>query len=204
MKLRPVILSLAVACALPMLAQASNLAKAYPTGELIDKPMIMTKFVEFSNARTPPELIFNDRQGQPVSMDQHQGKLVLINIWASWCGPCIKEIPALRQLEQQFSDKPVKVVPVSIDDLSSDEVYQVLANYQLQHIDSLFDRGHAMNGVMPVNVVPATYVLDSNGNLVGFARGYLDWQDPQVAPYMAQLIDKYTHIGVASSTEDQH
>ncbi|USD38163.1 MULTISPECIES: TlpA disulfide reductase family protein [Ferrimonas] len=199
MKLRPLLLSLTLAaCSLPIHSLASNLPKVYPTGEPIEKPMIMTKFVEFSNARKPPELIFDDRQGKPVSMNQHRGKVTLINIWASWCGPCIKELPAMRQLEQDYAHKNLKVVPVSIDELSPDEVYEVLANYQLDDIDSLFDMEHSMNGVMPVNVVPATYVLDSNGNLVGFVRGYLDWEDKDVAPYLDQLIDKYTHLDTAT------
>ncbi|TKB48733.1 TlpA family protein disulfide reductase [Ferrimonas sediminicola] len=177
--------------ALPQ-AEASNLEKVYSTGDPIPKPMIMNKFVEFTNARKPPELIFHARDGAPVSMNRHLGNLTLVNIWASWCGPCIKELPALEQMEQAYQDKPLAVVPVSIDEQSPEEVYKILANYRLEGIDTLFDADHSMHGVMPVNVVPATYVLDGSGNIVGFVRGYLDWQDPQVAPYLDKLIAKYS------------
>ena len=173
-------------------ASASNLEKVYGTGDPIPKPMIMNKFVEFTNARKPPELVFHARDGAPVSMNQHRGNLTLINIWASWCGPCLKELPALDQMEKEYQGQPLAVVPVSIDEQSPDEVYKILANYQLQGIETLFDADHSMHGVMPVNVVPATYVLDGNGNIVGFVRGYLDWEDPQVAPYLDKLIAKYS------------
>ncbi|WP_169308462.1 TlpA family protein disulfide reductase [Ferrimonas aestuarii] len=192
MKLKTQLSAFALMLLPSMLCSASNLPKAYNTGEQIEKPMIMRKFVEFTNARTPPELIFEDRNGNPKSMNDYRGNLTMINIWASWCGPCLKELPSLEKMQEHFKDEPLKIVPVSVDEDSPEKVYELLAKYNLDHTYSLFDKEQSMNGVMPTNVVPATYFLDAKGNIIGFARGYLDWSDPDVNPYMDKLIDKYT------------
>ena len=79
---------------LSCIVQAHSLQnKLYDTGEAIPKPRVMTGFIEMQHARGIPEVPFMDEAGQVQSLKQHQGKLTLVNLWATWCVPCLREIP---------------------------------------------------------------------------------------------------------------
>ncbi|MFB2654080.1 TlpA family protein disulfide reductase [Shewanella seohaensis] len=164
--------------------------KLYDTGEPIPKPRVMTGFIEMQHARGVPEVPFIDEAGQTHSLKQHQGKLTLVNLWATWCVPCLREIPELQKLQQQYVDKNIAIVPISIDEEVKD-VRPFLNQHGFNNYRTWLDPDKNIEQIIPANVVPATYVFDAKGNLVGFVRGYLDWTDKEVAPYLDKLIAKY-------------
>lgn len=165
--------------------------KLYDTGEAIPKPRIMTGFIEMQHARGVPEVTFVDETGLTQTLNQHQGKLILVNLWATWCAPCLREIPELQQLKQQYANKNIAIVPISIDE-EIKEVRPFLNKHGFKNYSTWLDPDKNIEQIIPANVVPATYVFDTKGNLIGFIRGYLDWSDKNVAPYLDKLITKYT------------
>lgn len=165
--------------------------KLYDTGEAIPKPRIMTGFIEMQHARGVPEVTFVDETGLTQTLNQHQGKLILVNLWATWCAPCLREIPELQQLKQQYANKNIAIVPISIDE-EIKEVRPFLNKHGFKNYSTWLDPDKNIEQIIPANVVPATYVFDAKGNLIGFIRGYLDWSDKNVAPYLDKLITKYT------------
>jgi thiol-disulfide isomerase/thioredoxin len=169
---------------------AANDSKVYATGEAIIKPMILSRFIELHNARRVADVDFLDRQLQPVSLKQFRGKLVIVNVWATWCAPCLREIPAMASIQQNNLDKPLVVVPLSIDENVA-EVGQFLKKHQFSNYQTWLDPQKNIEQIMPANVVPATYVFDGAGNLIGFVRGYLDWNDEKVQPFLEALTTKY-------------
>ncbi|QIZ75469.1 TlpA family protein disulfide reductase [Ferrimonas lipolytica] len=189
--MRHLIVTALLACALIPTAFASALPKAYSNGPKIeDKPMHMSRFVEYTNARIPPLVDFTDMQGNKVNLSQHKGSLVMVNIWATWCPPCVKELPELRELQARYQDKGLIVQPISIDEEPSD-VAPMLEKYDLTDIPTWIDPEINMEKIITTETVPATFFFDGNGNMVGFIRGYLEWLDPAVAPYLEALIEKY-------------
>lgn len=172
-------------------AQASELEVAYRTGKNIPKPMIMNRFVEYTKARKVPELTFYNTQGEPADFSQYQGKLLMVNIWASWCGPCLKELPALDNVEKAMAGQPFEILPLSIDEEPVADVLARLEKYEIPDMQPWFDRDQRFGKVMPVNAVPATYFFDGEGNLIGFVRDYLDWEDEKMLPFLQKLTDKY-------------
>ena len=164
--------------------------KLYDTGEAIPKPRVMTGFVEMQHARGVPDVPFIDEAGKTQTLKQHQGKLVLVNLWATWCAPCLREIPELQHLKQEYQGKNIAIVPISIDEEPKD-VRPFLTQHNFSDYQTWFDPTQNIEQIIPANVVPATYFFDAKGNLVGFVRGYLDWGDKDVAPYLDQLIAKY-------------
>ncbi|RTR40405.1 TlpA family protein disulfide reductase [Shewanella canadensis] len=164
--------------------------KVYNTGEAINKPMIMSRFIEMQSAREVPDVTFTDTEGGEINLKQYKGKLVMVNLWATWCAPCIKEIPQMENIRQTNIDKDLVVLPISIDE-ESEKVKPFLARHGLAHYKTWLDPNKDIDQVMPADVVPATYVFDGSGNLIGFLRGYLDWGDEEVQPYLEKLIAKY-------------
>lgn len=164
--------------------------KVYNTGEAIDKPMIMSRFIEMQSAREVPDVTFTDTEGGEVNLKQYKGKVVMVNLWATWCAPCIKEIPQMESIRQTNIDKDLVVLPISIDE-ESEKVKPFLTRHGLAHYKTWLDPNKDIDQVMPADVVPATFVFDGSGNLIGFLRGYLDWGDEDVQPYLEKLIAKY-------------
>ena len=164
--------------------------KVYSTGEPIIKPMIMSRFIEMQSAREVPDVTFIDTEGGEVNLKQYKGKVVMVNLWATWCAPCIKEIPQMENIRQTNIDKDLVVLPISIDE-ETDKVKPFLARHGLAHYKTWLDPNKDIDQVMPADVVPATYVFDGSGNLIGFLRGYLDWGDEDVQPYLEKLVAKY-------------
>ncbi|MBT1444060.1 TlpA family protein disulfide reductase [Shewanella sp. JM162201] len=173
---------------------AGNLQhRAYHTGEAIAKPMVMTGFVELSRARTIPTIEFTDIDGKPRKLNEYKGKLVVLNLWASWCAPCLREMPALKTLKRALADAPIEIVPLSLDDDPS-AIPAFLERHGLADYVSWFDPGLKVEAIMPANVVPATYVFDGEGNLIGFVRGFLDWSDKESEAFLRALGEKYTGV----------
>ncbi len=192
MRFSALALGLALSLSLPAHA-TSQLEKAYHTGEPIQKPMVLSRLIEFSQARKVPDLTFNNDAGEPVSLSQFRGQVVLLNLWATWCGPCRKELPEMDALKRHFQGKGLTVVPLNIDqegDLPGD-VRALLETLDLADLQTLYDPEHTISDTVPVNVVPATYLFDGEGHLVGFVRGYLDWEAKGIIPYLDKFIDKY-------------
>ena len=164
--------------------------KVYDTGKPIEKPMIMSRFVEMSAARQVPDVSFNNAAGDSVRLKQFDGKVVLVSLWATWCSPCVKEIPQMEAIRQTNIDNDLVVLPISIDE-ESDKVAAFLARHELSYYQTWLDPEMNIGKVMPADIVPATYVFDGSGNLIGFLRGYLDWSDKEIQPYLEKLIVKY-------------
>ncbi|MEZ9236324.1 TlpA family protein disulfide reductase [Shewanella sp. 10N.286.52.A9] len=179
-----------IACYLPYSQATMPEEKIYSTGENIEKPMIMSRFIEMTHARKVEHVPFTDLSGNEVSLQAHQGNLVIMNLWATWCAPCIKEIPMMDKIRVDNKHRNLVVLPVSIDE-EHEKVAAFLTRHQLEGYPTLIDPQQHANKMLPINVVPATYIFDGNGHLVGFLRGYLDWGNKDVQPFIEQLIEKY-------------
>ncbi|BDM62985.1 hypothetical protein NFHSH190041_04370 [Shewanella sp. NFH-SH190041] len=172
--------------------------KAYHTGEPIPKPMQMTGFIEMQNARIVKDISFTDLKGKEVKISDYRGKLLLLNLWATWCPPCLKEIPALQQLRKDNQGKDIAILSLSID-AEPEIIPAFMQEHGFENFETLTDPTKKVELIMPANVVPATYVFDGAGNLVGFMRGFLHWDDKGVQPYLDQLMAKYAHKTAAQS-----
>lgn len=170
--------------------------KGYSTGEPLSKPRVMTGFTEMQHAREIPEVPFVDEAGKTQTLAQYQGKLTLVNLWATWCAPCLREIPELQNLQQQYQGKNLSIVPISIDE-DIQEVRPFLNKHGFNGYSTWLDPNKNVESILPTTVVPASYIFDAKGNLIGFIRGYLDWNDKDVISYLDQLIAKYGHVSPA-------
>src|SRR5262249_53630454 len=91
---------------------------------------------------------FEDGQGQPRSLAEFRGKIVLLNVWATWCVPCIKEIPALDRLAAALDDGDFAVVAVSVDRKGIDAVGKLFAELKVRNLPTYIDRsGQALRTV---------------------------------------------------------
>jgi thiol-disulfide isomerase/thioredoxin len=118
---------------------------------------------------------FEDDYGQPRSLDDFRSKIVLLNVWATWCAPCIKEIPALDRLAAALNGTEFAVVAVSVDRKGIDAVRKVFAQLDVQKLPIYIDRsGQALRTVRAIGL-PTSLFVDREGREFGRAVGPVEW-----------------------------
>src|SRR5258708_29248068 len=118
---------------------------------------------------------FEDDQGQPRSLADFWGKIVLLNVWATWCAPCIKEIPALDHLAAALNGADFAVVTVSLDRKGIDAVRKVFAERDVQKLPIYIDRsGEALRTVRAIGL-PTSLLIDREGREFARAVGPAEW-----------------------------
>jgi thiol-disulfide isomerase/thioredoxin len=138
-----------------------------------------------SHKGTPaPTATFNDPDGKQTSLAEFSGKPMLVNLWATWCAPCVKELPTLDRLS---GAKRIAVVAVSQDSGPHASVDAFLASHKIVNLDSYQDPGSRLSGALgPDTVLPTTILYDAQGKEVWRYVGDLDWTSPDAARLIAE------------------
>lgn len=152
----------------------------------------MAKLTVPAEATAAPATTFYDGQGQPHRIADFKGKVVVLNIWATWCAPCRLEMPALAKLQAEYSPDKVVVIPVSVDgDRDLDTAKQFIA----QNAPLGFYRDPKMKlpyDLKPVAVgMPTTIIFDAEGVEKGRLAGGADWSGKDAKA----VIDKVLSAG---------
>ena len=123
-----------------------------------------------------PEIVLPDLQGQTFHLSKARGRVVLINFWASWCPPCVEEMPSLEKLHQTLREKGLDVVAVSVDDDRD-----IIERFKKEHgltFTILHDEGAKVANRFQTYKFPETYVVDREGRLRWKFIGPRDWIAP--------------------------
>jgi cytochrome c biogenesis protein CcmG/thiol:disulfide interchange protein DsbE len=132
---------------------------------------------EASKKQTAPDFTLQDLSGMEVSLRQHKGQVVLLDFWATWCGPCRMSIPELVRLQEKYQDQGLVVLGVSADDPRKTSNQTLMAfkdqfkiNYSILRADAFVKRAYFGNGQMPL---PTLFVIDREGVVVDSIVGYM-------------------------------
>ncbi len=128
-----------------------------------------------------------------VSLSQFRGKIVVLNFWASWCLPCIEEMPSLVDLQKKFQGSNVTILGVSVDD-NPDDYRKFLKDHNVD-FPTVREAGQRTDtGVIaPVSSrygtykFPETYIIDRNGIIRRKFIGAVDWNQPEIVEYLSRL-----------------
>lgn len=135
----------------------------------------------------PPPLTFADASGAKLSLGAYRGHVLVVNLWATWCGPCMDEMPGLAALALRIKSFGGLVLPVSID---VEGAAAVRSFYNLNNISGLpillDPEGHNLD-VLGTNGVPDTIVVNPEGLLVAQLNGGANWNTPRVVQFLRSL-----------------
>ncbi len=126
--------------------------------------------------KTAPNFTLKDSNGTPVKLSDYRGKVVLLNFWATWCGPCKVEIPWFMEFENQFKDRGFAVLGVSMDEDGWDAVKPYIADKKVNYRVLLGDdsTGDLYGGI---ESLPTTFVIDRDGRVASTHIGLVSKKD---------------------------
>jgi thiol-disulfide isomerase/thioredoxin len=133
-------------------------------------PVLGTSVDPIRAGAPAPAFQLTSNSGKPVNLDSLKGQIVLVNFWASWCGPCRKEMPILEQLNRQYRNKGVTLLGVNVEPDSAAATDWLKATPVSFPI--LFDRDSKVSKLYQVEGMPNTVILDRKGNVRYIHRGY--------------------------------
>ncbi|MER8474786.1 TlpA disulfide reductase family protein [Mesorhizobium sp. M1163] len=135
-----------------------------------------------------PEISFEDGNGKPKTLADFHGKVVLLNIWATWCAPCRKEMPTLDRLQAKLGGPDFEVVALSMDRAGPEIVKKFFAEIGIKHLALNIDAsGKAMFAIGSVGL-PATLLINRDGKEIGRLIGPAEWDAPDMVDFIGSRI----------------
>jgi thiol-disulfide isomerase/thioredoxin len=125
-----------------------------------------------------PDISFSDAAGNSVSLADFRGRVVLLNLWATWCAPCVRELPSLDRLQAQLGGPGFQVVALSIDREGMAKVGPFLAEVGVAALAPHLDPSGRSPIAFGARGLPSTYLIDREGRIVGRQETDAEWDDP--------------------------
>jgi len=167
------------------LAQAASAAEA-PTGFVIhESPMPLS------------EIQFQDADDRALDLAAFHSKVVLLNIWATWCAPCRKEMPTLDRLQMQLGGPDFQVVTLSIDQGGPATVQRFFAEIGIQYLSLYIDPSANAARALRVAGLPTTLLIDRQGRELGRFIGPAEWDTPDMIAFLKSIITQQTGASTA-------
>jgi thiol-disulfide isomerase/thioredoxin len=150
----------------------SKVTKELAKGELV-------AFVVKPSREAVPDLRFVNEKNEETDISKWRGRVVLVNLWATWCAPCRKEMPALAALQQQLGGKDFEVVAISVDRKGADASAAFLIENNATALQLYTDASAAVLDTLQAVGLPASVLIDRQGREIGRLLGPTEWSSPE-------------------------
>lgn len=144
----------------------------------------LEKFKGTEAPKPLPALAFTDGEGRRVDLTDFAGKLVLLNLWATWCGPCVKEMPSLDRLQAKLGGEGFQVVALSLDRGGRAAVEPFYQKTGVGNLTLYLDPGSASMQALGLRGLPTTLLVDEEGRELGRVEGAVEWDAPEVLAFL--------------------
>jgi thiol-disulfide isomerase/thioredoxin len=178
---------------------------AFPEGSCVNASLTAKRLMPFSKGevaafapksapRRATPIEFKDATGRSVSLSDFKGRVVLINLWATWCVPCRKEMPALDELEQKLGGKDFAVLAINLDQRGGDKPRKFLEEIKVKHLlyyeDPTTNVFQKLKQAGRAPGLPSTILVDRDGCELGFMPGPAEWASEDALALIRAAIAK--------------
>ncbi len=178
----------------------SALVVGMPAGSATAQELL-ENFVVHPSPQPVAAVSFEDGQGRARSLADFKGKVVLLNIWATWCASCRYEMPSLDALQATLGSSDFEVVPLSVDRSGIHAVAKFYTEIDVRSLATYIDTsGQAVRTLGAIGL-PTTLLIDPAGREIGRLTGPADWDTPEMAAFLKAIILKQRDVA-GSLTQD--
>ena len=150
----------------------------------------VASFVLADRPEPAPEITFSDAAGNTLRLADFRGKVVLVNLWATWCAPCVKEMPALDRLQAKLGGADFTVLALSIDREGLAKVQPFFAANKIGALAPYLDPGGRSPATFGARGLPTTLLIDRDGTVVGRQEGAAEWDDDSSVALLRYYLDR--------------
>ena len=147
-----------------------------------------------------PDFTLSDIHGKPISLSQFRGKIVFLNIWATWCGPCRIEMPDMEKLWQTFKKEDFVILAVSIDRQGKSVVTPFIEELGLT-FPVLLDPGSTIQKLYKIRALPSSLIIDKTGFVDMRVAGAREWFSSDMIKIFEDLINEQSAVGDQQSAK---
>ncbi len=182
-----------------IISLASLLLLSYPA--LSQERCLYSKVgIQSSRANTKiPDFCLEGLNGKRVQLRSLKSNVILLNFWATWCGPCKEEMPSVEALYQHYKERDFVLLTISVDEGSSETTRKFIQKNRYS-FPVLLDPGGKTLDLFQIDRIPAMVVIDKKGRILGRAIGSRDWSRPEVFSFIDQVLGERP-IRVVSSKD---
>jgi thiol-disulfide isomerase/thioredoxin len=154
----------------------------------------MAAFVVKGEPEALPDVTFAGPDGGEKKLSDRKGKVVLLNLWATWCIPCREEMPMLDKLEAELGGKDFEVVAINTERGGADKAKRFLADTGVKHLRLYTDPTGKLFSTVKAVGMPTTLLIDSEGKEMGRLVGPADWDSPEALALIKKAIAASRHV----------
>ena len=148
----------------------------------------LAAFVVHPEPKPVAEISFHDAEQNPLSLSQWKGRVVLVNLWATWCGPCRKEMPELAKLQHLLGSEDFEVVAISVDRQGAEVARPFLETVGAEALTLYLDPSTKVLADFKAVGLPASILIDRSGREIGRMFGPADWASPEAVRLIGTAI----------------
>ena len=137
----------------------------------------------------PPTAPFIGPQGNEITLADFRGKLVVLNFWATWCAPCLREMPSLDRLQGRLGGPDLEVVALSSDRAGAERVDPFFSKAGIVHLARYLDPRNKTGRALGVRRLPTTLLIDRQGRLMGRLEGPAEWDSPEIVAFLKAKLE---------------
>ncbi|QPL44959.1 TlpA family protein disulfide reductase [Halomonas sp. A40-4] len=145
-------------------------------------------FLIWAQPKEVSEIHFEDSDGAPLTLADFEGKLILLNLWATWCGPCREEMPTLDTLQAELGSDNFEVVALSIDRKGIEIVNEFYQEIGIEHLAPYIDKTGMASADLGAVGIPTTLLLDRQGKEIGRLVGEAEWNTQDMIDFLTEMI----------------
>ncbi len=134
-----------------------------------------------------PKTVYKTADGKMLGLEDLQGKVVLVNIWATWCAPCVKEMPSLDRLQGLRGGDAFQVVTISIDRTRA-EPDKFFKEHDIKNLEPYHDETFGISGLLRLRGYPTTVIYNPNGREIVYLEGDAEWDSEEALALIDYII----------------
>lgn len=162
-------------------------------------PAALGQFTPLDPPRPAPELSFTGREGKTLRLADFRGRVLLVNLWATWCAPCVREMPSLDRLQGLEGDR-LSVLAISEDRGAGHVVEPFLAKLGLQRLAVYLDPETAAQQAFEVRGLPTSFLIDRDGRILASLEGAAEWDAPDMVARLERYLRQDDSGGVVKTS----